>query len=539
MVRPPTGMVLIAGEQLMPNVKAILRAVRRSNLRMVVIVVSGHVQSKSAGQKLLQLIAQINRGEIKGFGAEQEIEARVLEEEDIDKKPEDLSPRLVELIRSTGSVERWLVNFTGGNKIMFFALLTTLRPWVADWIYLEIGQDEWYRYRISTEGPLKVTTEKLERDNYADQVPAVQLLSAISSHNLSGAPAPDYDYNLLSKRLATNHWDFPAAWRECGHPAKINQDADRGYLFEEFVASCLKGLGIDNVSINIKMSGTTGQAVQEVDIACIYNGRFLLLDVKSGKDSLTPSERIRVASISARNLAGSAAQAVLIHPQLYYSKEMREWAKLLNVRIFDRSNRSRLADFLAQLVGVRNVFAVNDDFLAAAHLAGYAMPSASAFQVLKHNTKNTRASAVPKYIGKKLKSAVTIVHSDILRGKSDLIRLGKTCLASKPIGNARKIFRDLFLVNPRDLHNSVEHWLDYHACDDCLIAVGRHLLFARRSSASEKFPDRYAKFAPTALHRKEPIHGFWLFILNGDHKEIAHAWIAEHYGESVASKVLA
>ncbi|HNE21498.1 MAG TPA: hypothetical protein PLF85_17400 [Turneriella sp.] len=165
-VQTPTGLIVLASGQVMPNIKSLLWAIKKANLSALAIVASGVDESQKAADRLAKLVTKINAGKIADFRTNEPVAVEVFVERDIDRFPERLSPRLTSFIeKRREKIPHWMINFTAGSKIMFLSLLSHFRTSVQEWHYLEGARSgRWSRYRIDQD--LSITTEELEIPDY-------------------------------------------------------------------------------------------------------------------------------------------------------------------------------------------------------------------------------------------------------------------------------------------------------------------------------------------------------------------------------------
>jgi hypothetical protein len=372
----PTGLIVLASGQVMPNIKSLLWAIKKANLRALAIVASGVDESQKAGDRLTRLVAKINAGKIADFRTKEPIAVEVFVEKDIDRFPEKLSPRLTGFIeKQCKRVPHWMVNFTAGSKIMFLSLVSHFRTSVQEWHYLEGARSgRWSRYRIDQN--FAITTEELEIPDYTDDLPLDELVYLISGKSVKLSPLPDLPgVTQLTDSLLSAKWHMRKGFADAGAKISANTDpSQKGFLFEAYVARCVRALGIKNVALNLEIVGSKGMPVNEIDIVCVYQGTIHLLDIKSGPKSGSPKgEHLRALHTSARLLGGNSGKAALVWPAINLSEEWIDWAQTLKIDYMGPNHKSRIFSFLAKFLGCKNAYGSLDEKLEKAHRSGNPM----------------------------------------------------------------------------------------------------------------------------------------------------------------------
>ncbi|MGQ9763124.1 MAG: hypothetical protein ACUVQH_14560 [Thermogutta sp.] len=247
---------------------------------------------------------------------------------------------------------RWIVNATGGTKLMFSGALECIRLPDTQIVYRELGERQWYQIEQTADG-LRVFPISISPGE-TDEVPVKLLLTTQAQMPQGGRWDCSKPQRLPLKKIVEagiqTQWDWQKAFAACGLQAKEYS----GFLFEKFVAATLLELGISNVVINAKWSGPQDQVMQEIDIVANHRGRLLIIDCKlrsktQGESEATVAAQIRQAAATCRQLGGLSAELLLLRPGRILSEEERTLADAFRLKTLDARKTSdffrEIADF--------------------------------------------------------------------------------------------------------------------------------------------------------------------------------------------------
>ncbi len=245
---------------------------------------------------------------------------------------------------------RWIINATGGNKLMFAGALECLSQPDTQVVYRELSEQEWYRIDQSADG-VQVTPISIPAWE-TDEIPVELLLHTQWQPPQGGYWSSSKPEKLPIKKLVEaglqNNWNWPATFAACGFKPKEQS----GFLFEKFVAATLLELGVSNVVINAKLSGAQGQTLQEIDIIANYHGRLLIIDcklrtnAKKGHRGEGLTSQIRQAFTTRQELGGLGAELLLLRPGKIFSEEEESLAAAYRLKTLDAR---KTLDFFRQI----------------------------------------------------------------------------------------------------------------------------------------------------------------------------------------------
>lgn len=246
---------------------------------------------------------------------------------------------------------RWIVNATGGLKPMFAGAISCCDLPNTEVVYRELGGD-WQRWLSSPEGPKPVPffVDLSETDSIPIQsLVKVQYNSPPDAHWKVAAIKPLPILALVQKGLETG-WKWEAMFRECG----IANGGQAGFLFEDFVGACLLELGIGEICKNILLQEAQKQTLQEIDLAANYRGQLLIIDCKlRTQDEDKIISQILQAYTVCRELGGAGARLLLLRPGLRFSAEEIELADALRLHVLDARQTMDFFRKLAEFCGFR------------------------------------------------------------------------------------------------------------------------------------------------------------------------------------------
>ncbi len=254
----------------------------------------------------------------------------------------------------------WVINATGGNKLMFAGALRCAGEPHTTLVYRELTDGRWYEFYPGPTGPVA-----RPRDDVAltatDHLPVKELVKAqwdaADTEIKSVSPQPLPVLELTREALRTG-WDWPRAFRQAGQPSS---DAS-GILFERYVAAVLLELGVSNQLANIVIRRSPGgEALQEIDLVANHGGRLAIIDCKlrseddEDKREEKITSQIRQAALTRRVLFGLGASLLLLRPNRVFSDDLRTLARELGLTVVDARDARALFTQLARFFGVRQL----------------------------------------------------------------------------------------------------------------------------------------------------------------------------------------
>jgi len=249
----------------------------------------------------------------------------------------------------------WIINVTGGTKLMTLGAARHLNNPNVSFIYRDMTSESWVKIE-NQEGMLNSRNLDIST-GITDEISIRNLLQTMldkpEGTSLSTEkPIMNYDLRDLTSDLIETDWD----WQVCFK--KINPAFEKissGRLFEQFVGLCLWGMGIKKIALNleIKSGGAAQQSLEEFDICLSHNGSMTLIDCKLRNDpEQAILDQIRKAGEQRRVFGGLNSTILLLRPSLEFSDEQIELMKVRNITFMDRRNNVNFFSDLAEKVNL-------------------------------------------------------------------------------------------------------------------------------------------------------------------------------------------
>jgi hypothetical protein len=268
--------------------------------------------------------------------------------------PSDLG-RILARWKSEYHFDRWIVNATGGIKLMTFGLFDVVDHPDTDVIYREMTTSKWYVVRRGMDNRI-AATEMAVDEHLANDIPAVDVLRmqnpVASQHQLELVEAARLPIIRIVELGLETGWD----WR--GIFQRINQPCEEqpGILYEKFVAAVLLELGVKRVVLNATRKAG-GVSLEELDVLAHHNGRVIFLDCKlrtheEEKAGKIPSlaSQIKEADENRRRYGGLHAQGVLIRPNRPFTEVERGFASSFSLRVIAHEDSRNLFNALSGIL---------------------------------------------------------------------------------------------------------------------------------------------------------------------------------------------
>ena len=267
--------------------------------------------------------------------------------------------------RETHADGGWMINATGGTKLMFAGVAGFCgRPGVRV-VYRELGPEHaWYELGRDAHGtPTAARIDDIPVQG-TDGIPVQTLIDTLwASKDLpvsSDIPADLPDVALLTRKVIETR-DWVSAFRAAGW----HSDRERaGPLFELYVVAALRALGVRNLAWSAVQKGLRppdrpgdAQTVQEVDVVANHVGQLFVFDCKlrtKEEEALEVEKitsQIRQAAQTVRRLGGSGAAVLLIRPNRELSEAEQALARDLRVEVIHRPDMGNLFARIARFVG--------------------------------------------------------------------------------------------------------------------------------------------------------------------------------------------
>jgi hypothetical protein len=340
----PTAMVILASEQLWPNIHGL--AYWHENLRHLFICSTKDKQKSAEPAERLEALCQEVWPRVKvhrladGIGMQpQEVFAQVLG------------------WRAEKPGERWLLNASGGTKLMHDGLLPMVGQEDVEVVYRELT-GPWYRFR---RGQI-LETETIDLPVEAtDRLPVEALIRAQWHMNGAtiefGAEESPIDWRRAIDEGTRTRWN----WRSVA--GVLGLETSAGPLFERLIEAVLREMGVSELTRTVirKAEVSHVQSLQEIDIVVNHAGRLVIIDCKliGEEDEEERGEpitsQIRQAAHTRRELGGLGASLVLLRPNRLLNDEEQALAEAYGLTVIDRDATTELFSRLAESVGVREL----------------------------------------------------------------------------------------------------------------------------------------------------------------------------------------
>jgi hypothetical protein len=339
----PQGLILFAGEGLWPQLDALAQwADRVEHVR--IIAAYGEDDDGGPAERLAAFAAQFLPD------ATARIEGPVPDDD-----PLATSRVIAEILANGG---RWVAVGAGGTRLMFTGALLTRQsnpdlrlihrdahgPWY------EIAVDGSARHlegtepravdRFTVEGLLDVTWSDEQRDARVVRAVAVEPeIRKAAEAVLRGADWSSEFHSACKVVLARSDRPY----------------TDRGFLFERFIMSLIRGMGIadDDVALSAMLFDGK-QPIQEVDVVVNSYGRLHVIDCKLVKPATAGAigMQIRDAYATRRHLGDDADQYILLRPMLAFERPFLDLCHEYGIRVIDRDTlrTERLEHALRRLI---------------------------------------------------------------------------------------------------------------------------------------------------------------------------------------------
>lgn len=335
---PRTGMIVLASEQTWPNLLGLLHF--KNQVTALRIYHSGNLRaSQGPAQRFQQWChRQFPDLEVRLSG----------EDNSCGICPHEVTAKVRDWITEEPEWN-WIINVTGGLKLMVFGLTDLLLPTGQTpdqthnqnqrvrLIYRELT-GQWFALQRDAKGAVRALPFEVS-PTLADALD-IETLAELQQGNQwmpqNAERLPVFD---LVRAGFDTQWNWVSAFARCGLNAP-----KQGNLFEKFVAAVLLHMGVERVAINLQ-TGQDGAHQSEVDVACLRHNRLYVFDCKLTTTEQLPGDRQEKTSLVTEvcdtaqrlnSMGGVNARGFLLRPSRDYSEKLQELASSLRVQIWDR-----------------------------------------------------------------------------------------------------------------------------------------------------------------------------------------------------------
>lgn len=343
-----TSMIVLASEQIWPNLLGFLHWHQKLGGISHLFVYATNNEQKSLGpaRRFKELIARAYP------------EVVTLPEHD---EPHEMTPQAVRMNIDewmySFPADKWVINLTGGTKMMTAGLLDYAGRADVELIYRELER-AWFSLGKDPEtGQIYSRSLQDIDEGIADSVPIDKLImtqfDVAEGDHWELEPARQLPIPSIIRAAIDVEWDWRKAFNAAGIPFEASKSG--GNLFEELVAACVIELGVTNVMINARHLSSNKTQRQEIDVLASHDGALYMIDCKLAfpEDPAVPAPvaQIKEASETRRTLGGLSAKALMIRPSWEEDEERIDFAKALHVEIIQRGSTETLIQQLGDWMG--------------------------------------------------------------------------------------------------------------------------------------------------------------------------------------------
>ncbi len=347
-----TAMIVLASEQLWPNLSGLVHwHENEGGVDALFIYHTGDERRSEAPAGRLKRLCRAVYPEIEV----------ILPEKPCGIVPSAVRAQIGSWRTGRGDEWRWVINATGGVKLMFEGAMAFCSEERCQVIYRELS-GQWFELTRTTElGHVEAVEIEID-PGVTDDVEVDRLIEmqsdAPAGMRWNTARPRRLPVDRITETGISNDWNWEKAFRSAGIDPRGRQG---GLLFEEYVAAALRLLDVTNCKINAELQGAVGQgaqAVSETDIVANAGGRLLMIDCKlreadqAGDTPLT--DQISRAANLQRRMGGLSAACALVRPNREFSDLHRRYAESARLTVIDRGQAPSFFSALAKFVGRRN-----------------------------------------------------------------------------------------------------------------------------------------------------------------------------------------
>lgn len=254
--------------------------------------------------------------------------------------------------------QRWVVNATGGLKLMSAGALEFAGRDDMAVVYRELSSGDWFSLTRDGEGTLVAEQITIPTSDM-DAVPVDALIRAFwqvegFKVEIPQGGSTDPSAIELIRAGIDSRWDWRETFRGLG--ANMTSEDSAGFLFERFVAMVVRSLGVHNLACNVRRLSAEGIADQEIDLVVNHGGRICVIDCKlrtaeeEGSRVEGLMSQIRQASDTRRRLGGLGTGLMLLRPNRLFTEAERFLATQASLTVLDAELAPRLISELAKFL---------------------------------------------------------------------------------------------------------------------------------------------------------------------------------------------
>lgn len=341
----PVSIITIASEQVLPQLVFAVHFLSNRSFNGVlhVIYTNDHRRSQVPAKLLVGLLKEkFPQAEIR------------LAKRAIQPLPEEVVGIVKEIIGSAHPDTHWIMNATGGTKLMSAVLIEKAGQKNVTVVYQELSQNKWYQIKRDSIRGL-FSEEMLMKDRPLSGYSIPELLRTQlsvpdkKSFNLSVGSGLELDFfkfmNLQIKYVGNYFSTFQ----------ELNQTVDRSKnVFEMIIYNMVKSFGLDVVG-NVVLSGKDGkQYLQEIDVIANNGHKLIFIDCKlrtaeeEGRLVEKITSQIRQAVATRNEFGGLGAEMILLRPNRVFKEDERELCQLHKLKFIESS---QVAELMPHLYG--------------------------------------------------------------------------------------------------------------------------------------------------------------------------------------------
>ena len=360
-----TGLIVLISEQIIPALQGIWEAAKDPALRWVILLhTDDSRRSLPQAEQLETLCNDL---------LPPQIQVRRMQ---TGLTTQDVRDRLLDCRKAHPEVGAWIVNATGGIKLMTLGVGEALDERMR-MVYSEFSARAWYEVTRQPDRRLTATICDPPAADGIDEIPVDRLAAAQFADvrfqhqpgSLDDARIRALAAELLpaTRRLIDTDWN----WRVALEGFVTGNDLRAGTLFEKYLAAFLTELGLTNLAWSLvtrfrALEKTDGEkpddnasSVNENDHVVLRHGAITVLDLKlpdpaqaDAPPSLTLPLQLRQASDTKRRLGGFSARWVMVRPCQTFTDDERALAGAYGVEALDATVAPNLLAELARLFGL-------------------------------------------------------------------------------------------------------------------------------------------------------------------------------------------
>ncbi|MFT4187309.1 MAG: hypothetical protein QM621_01850 [Aeromicrobium sp.] len=327
---PPDRLIVFAGEQLWAPIDALAQWGDRLAQAHLLVMHGGEVAGGPADRLRDFIRASFPRVEV------------VTHKPLNDDAPSELLERLDAIVTTEG---RWLVDASGATRLLFAGLAQAVAAGAAPPVIHREPDGPWYELGPAGEARLlddvdvdaaeRFTVEDLLTVTWGDEDRQARVLHSEVEPEVMAAARRAWDGVPWEEAFDTAVAQLEAA---------VGRSLSKGRLFETFVVSLVREMGIDADDVAISASLFDGSIpVQEVDVVVNSHGRLHVVDCKltsekdDEKNRLSIGDQIRTAYATRRLLGDGGDQFILLRPQRVVPEHFRRLCRDYDIQVIDQA----------------------------------------------------------------------------------------------------------------------------------------------------------------------------------------------------------